>query len=61
MWTKNILKAFDPATKVRVYIGGQPIADIQTVRDFLENGLMTYNTTKTGSLAIENGTIIISC
>jgi len=61
MWTKNILKAFDPATKIRAYIGGQPIADIQTVRDFLENGLMTYNTTETGSLTIGNGTIIISC
>lgn len=59
MWTKNILKAFVPETKICVYIDERYIDDYRTVQDFMASGLMTYSTTEVGSLKIENDTIII--
>lgn len=60
MFTKNVLKAFDPDTPIRVCINERQIEDLRTVRDFMASGLMTYNTTEAGSLRIENDTIIIN-
>lgn len=60
MWTKNILKAFNPDTKVTLKIDGKLIEDVTTVQDFMDNGLLTYTTVTEGQLKITSNCIIIN-
>ena len=59
MWTKNILKAFNPETEIRYIINGKLIEDITTVKEFMDNGLTTYSTVTEGQLEITDNCIII--
>ena len=57
MWMKQILRAFDPSTRIKHYINGRLVDDF-TVKDFMDSGLTAYAQTTDGSLAIEDGVII---
>lgn len=58
MFIKNILRAFNPETKVRWLINGVEEKDIKTVGDVMRNGLLTY-TEVHEDFTVENDTIII--
>ena len=60
MWTKNILKAFSPETKVKLTIDGRIIEEITTVQGFMDDGLLSYTTVKEGQLKITKNCIIIN-
>ena len=58
MFIKNILKAFDLTTPIKVYLNDN-LLDYNIVAEFMSSGLMTYATCKENDLYIEDGKIII--
>lgn len=58
MFIKNILRAFDLATPIEVYLN-DTLLDYGTVNEFMNSGLMTYMTCEENDLYIEDGKIII--
>ena len=58
MFIKNVLKAFDLATPIEVYLNDN-LLDYGIVADFMNSGLTTYATCEENDLYIEDGKIII--
>ena len=58
MFLKNILKAFDPNTRVKVYLD-ETLLSYGTVKEVMNSGLMTYANVLEKSLIIEDDTILI--
>lgn len=58
MFIKNILKAFDLATPIEVYLNDN-LLEYGNVVEFMNSGLMTYATCSENDLYLENGKIII--
>ena len=58
MFLKNILKAFNPNTKVEVSFDGMTF-NYDTVKEVMDSGLMTYASVSEKSLIIEDDTILI--
>ena len=58
MFIKNILKAFDLATPIEVYLNDN-LLEYGIVAEFMSSGLMTYATCEENDLYIEDGKIII--
>ena len=58
MFIKNILRAFDTATKIEVYLNDN-LLEYSTVDEFMKSGLMTYSTCEESDLYIEDNKIII--
>lgn len=58
MFLKNILKAFNPNTKVEVYLD-ETLLSYGTVKEVMDSGLMTYSSVSEKSLIIRDNTIFI--
>ena len=58
MFLKNILKAFNPNTRVEVYLD-ETLLSYGTVKEVMDSGLMTYASVSEKSLIIEDDTILI--
>lgn len=58
MFIKNILKAFDLATPIEVYLNDN-LLEYGNVAEFMNSGLTTYSTCEENDLYIEDGKIII--
>lgn len=58
MFIKNILRAFDLATPIEVYLNDN-LLEYGTVAEFMNSGLTTYATCEENDLYIEDGKIII--
>ena len=58
MFLKNILKAFNPNTKVEVSFDGMTF-NYDTVKEVMDSGLMTYSSVSEKSLVIRDNTIFI--
>lgn len=58
MFLKNILKAFNPNTRVEVYLD-ETLLNYGTVKEVMDSGLMTYASVSEKSLIIEDDTILI--
>ena len=58
MFLKNILKAFDPNTRVEVYLD-ETLLSYGTVKEIMDSGLMCYATVLEKSLIIKRDTILI--
>lgn len=58
MFIKNILKVFDLATPIEVYLNDN-LLEYGNVAEFMNSGLTTYATCEENDLYIEDGKIII--
>lgn len=59
MFVKNILKAFKDDTKIEYHINDKAIDGYNTVGEYMNSGLTTYDDIAAGQLEIKDDKIII--
>lgn len=59
MFIKHVLGAFAPATPCKYIVNGQPYKGINTVKDYINNGLTTYDDTHNYILSVVDNSVVI--